>query len=161
MLRAWLAENAGSGPTDPLFPTSTGTRLSRDAIEHRLAVHLATAPRTAARRCATKHATMHTLRHTAAMRLRHAGVDIAVIALWLGHEQMATVQHLPARRHGPRKNEPSPESPRPARQARPLPAARPATRLPRQPSDYADRLDTPIPADQQTHAGVGITLTSA
>jgi integrase len=27
---------------------------------------------------------------TAAMRLRHAGIDVAVIALWLGHEQMAT-----------------------------------------------------------------------
>ena len=38
----------------------------------------------------TKHATMHTLRHTCAMRLRHAGIDVAVIALWLGHEQMAT-----------------------------------------------------------------------
>jgi site-specific recombinase XerD len=24
------------------------------------------------------------------MRLRHAGIDVAVIALWLGHEQMAT-----------------------------------------------------------------------
>jgi integrase/recombinase XerD len=30
--------------------------------------------------------TPHTLRHTAAMRLLHAGVDITVIALWLGHE---------------------------------------------------------------------------
>ena len=39
-----------------------------------------------------KHVTMHTLRHTAAMRLLHAGTDIAVIALWLGHEQIATAQ---------------------------------------------------------------------
>jgi integrase len=37
-----------------------------------------------------KHVTMHSLRHTAAMRLLHAGTDIAVIALWLGHEQLAT-----------------------------------------------------------------------
>ena len=29
---------------------------------------------------------MHTLRHTAAMRLLEAGVDISVIALWLGHQ---------------------------------------------------------------------------
>lgn len=29
---------------------------------------------------------MHTLRHTAAMRLLQAGVDVAVIALWLGHQ---------------------------------------------------------------------------
>ncbi len=33
---------------------------------------------------------MHTLRHTAAMRLLDAGTDVAVIALWLGHEQIAT-----------------------------------------------------------------------
>ena len=32
------------------------------------------------------------LRHTAAMRLLHAGVDITVIALWLGHESTATTQ---------------------------------------------------------------------
>jgi integrase/recombinase XerD len=32
------------------------------------------------------------LRHTAAMRLLHAGVDTAVIALWLGHEQVDTTQ---------------------------------------------------------------------
>ena len=31
-------------------------------------------------------------RHTAAMRLLHAGVDITVIALWLGHESVATTQ---------------------------------------------------------------------
>ncbi len=33
---------------------------------------------------------MHTLRHIAAMRLLLAGNDITVIALWLGHEQIAT-----------------------------------------------------------------------
>ena len=37
-----------------------------------------------------KHVTVHTLRHTAAMRLLHAGVDITVIALWLGHEHITT-----------------------------------------------------------------------
>jgi integrase/recombinase XerD len=34
----------------------------------------------------------HTLRHTAAMRLLNAGVDSTVIALWLGHETVATTQ---------------------------------------------------------------------
>jgi hypothetical protein len=34
----------------------------------------------------------HTLRHTAAMRLLNAGVDITVIALWLGHESTKTTQ---------------------------------------------------------------------
>ena len=37
-----------------------------------------------------KHATPHTLRHTNAMLLRAKGVDIATIALWLGHESTQT-----------------------------------------------------------------------
>jgi integrase/recombinase XerD len=88
VLRGWLAEQAGEAH-DPLFPTRTGTRLSHDAIERRLAGHLATA-HASCPSLRSKHVTMHTLRHTAAMRLLHAGVDIAVIALWLGHEQIAT-----------------------------------------------------------------------
>jgi len=42
ILTAWLAERAGP-PTDPLFPTRTGRRLSRDAIEQRVTTHAATA----------------------------------------------------------------------------------------------------------------------
>jgi len=37
-----------------------------------------------------KTVTPHILRHTAAMRLLHAGADVATIALWLGHESMET-----------------------------------------------------------------------
>ena len=32
----------------------------------------------------------HTIRHTTAMHLLQSGVDISVIALWLGHESPAT-----------------------------------------------------------------------
>jgi len=88
VLKAWLHERAGT-PDQPLFPTRTGKRLSRDAVEHRLAIHL----QLAAANCPSlnnKHVTMHTLRHTAAMRLLLAGNDITVIALWLGHEQIST-----------------------------------------------------------------------
>jgi site-specific recombinase XerD len=88
LLKTWLAERAGA-PTDPLFPTTTGKRMTRDAIEHRLAHHLALAATTCPS-IAAKHVTTHTLRHTAAMRLLLAGNDITVIALWLGHEQIAT-----------------------------------------------------------------------
>ena len=89
VLKAWLAERAGA-PADPLFPTTTGKRLSRDAIERRLAHPPRQPPARAARRSRAKHVTMHTLRHTAAMRLLLAGNDITVIALWLGHEQITT-----------------------------------------------------------------------
>ena len=88
ILKAWLADRAGA-PHEPLFPTRTGIRLSRDAVEHRLKIHL----QTTAASCpsiAAKHITMHTLRHAAAMRLLIAGNDITVIALWLGHEQITT-----------------------------------------------------------------------
>ena len=90
VLHGWLAERGGQ-PAQPLFPNRTGGRLSRDAIEHRLARHTATA----AASCPTiraKKITAHTLRHTAAMRLLHAGTDTSVIALWLGHEQADTTQ---------------------------------------------------------------------
>ena len=66
-----------------------GRPLSRDAVERR--VHLtATRAQTTCPSLAGKRVTTHTLRHTAAMRLLHAGVDTTVIALWLGHEQIAT-----------------------------------------------------------------------
>jgi site-specific recombinase XerD len=83
VLKAWMTERAGS-PGDPLFPTRTGRRLSRDAIERRIAVHSTTA----AGRCpslAGKKLHPHVLRHTCAMDLLRARVDTAVIALWLGH----------------------------------------------------------------------------
>jgi integrase/recombinase XerD len=88
ILRAWLTERAGS-PTDPLFPTLAGRTLSRDAIEHRLAVYT-TAAAVECPSLRKKRVTTHTLRHTAAMRLLLSGVDVTVIALWLGHEQVST-----------------------------------------------------------------------
>jgi integrase/recombinase XerD len=71
------------------FPTTTGKHLSRDAIEKRLA-RTVTHAADSCPSIQTKRVTMHTLRHTAAMRLLLAGNDITVIALWLGHEQIAT-----------------------------------------------------------------------
>lgn len=67
-----------------LFCGPHGQLLSRDALEHRLARHLQTAVATNPS-LAAKHVTMHTLRHTAAMNLLAAGVDVSVIAMWLGH----------------------------------------------------------------------------
>jgi len=82
-MMTYLAERI-TRPGSALFCGPHGQPLSRDALEHRLAKHLATATTTCPS-LAAKHVTMHTLRHTAAMNLLAAGVDIAVIALWLGH----------------------------------------------------------------------------
>jgi site-specific recombinase XerD len=90
VLRVWLRERRGH-PTDPLFPTSHGARLSRDAVEHRLAKYAARAESV----CPTlrgKRLSPRVLRHTSAMQLLQAGVDTSVIALWLGHETVRTTQ---------------------------------------------------------------------
>jgi integrase/recombinase XerD len=82
-LKPYLAER-DTRPGTALFSGPQGRPLSRDALEHRLAKHLATA----AASCpslAAKHITMHSLRHTAAMNLLAVGVDTSVISLWLGH----------------------------------------------------------------------------
>lgn len=85
VMTAYLAER-NTRPGEALFCGPRGQHLSRDALEHRLAVHVATAA-AACPSLADKHITMHTLRHTAAMNLLTEGVDISVIALWLGHQR--------------------------------------------------------------------------
>jgi integrase/recombinase XerD len=90
VLAAWLAEHPGN-PCDPLFPSRSGSPMSRDAVERRLAKHTAAAA-TGQPSLKGKKVSPHVLRHTAAMRLLAAGVDTTVIALWLGHESVATTQ---------------------------------------------------------------------
>jgi site-specific recombinase XerD len=83
VLRVWLTERRGLRD-EPAFPTRTRRRLSRDAIQRRVAAYAAHA----AARCPslkTKSLSPHVFRHTNAMALLHAGVDTTVIALWLGH----------------------------------------------------------------------------
>lgn len=83
VLEVWLTERAGQ-PSDPLFPTRTGRRLTRDAVAQRVSIHAAAA----AQRCRSlqgKRVHPHVLRHSCAMSLLQAGVDTSVIALWLGH----------------------------------------------------------------------------
>jgi integrase/recombinase XerD len=90
VLRVWLHERGG-GPRDPLFPTSRGRPLSRDAV----ALLVTKYTKVAQERCPTlknKSVSPHVLRHSAAMTLLHAGVDATVLALWLGHESVETTQ---------------------------------------------------------------------
>ena len=88
VLRAWIEERQGQ-PDDPLFPTRQGRALSRYTIGVIVTKHT----NIAAANCPSlkaKPVTPHTLRHTNAMLLRARGVDIATIALWLGHESTQT-----------------------------------------------------------------------
>ena len=88
ILRAWTKERQGQ-PEEPLFPTRQGRTLSRYTVGVIVAKHTATAT-TACSSLQSKRVTPHTLRHTNAMLLRAKGVDIATIALWLGHESTQT-----------------------------------------------------------------------
>jgi len=88
VLRAWMRETGGD-VAGPLFPTTTGDHMSRDAIERRVTLHV----KHAGASCPSlqrKRVTTHSLRHTAAMRLRAKAVPIEIIALILGHEDIAT-----------------------------------------------------------------------
>ena len=89
-LREWLKAN--DAPTGaPLFPSRHGTPLSTDAVEW-LVNKYATAATPHCPSLTNKRVTPHVLRHSAAMFLREAGVDISTIALWLGHESIASTQ---------------------------------------------------------------------
>lgn len=90
VLKGWLLRQSGE-PSDPVFPSSRGGHLSADALQRLVSRHIATARQT----CTSlreKSVTPHTLRHAAAMSLLQRGVDLSVIALWLGHESSETTQ---------------------------------------------------------------------
>jgi len=91
-LRAWLALDGAPAGLEPLLPTRRGTPMTRANVAQRLAiaVNLATARRP---ELARLKISPHTIRHSTAMHLLQSGVDISVIALWLGHESPATTHH--------------------------------------------------------------------
>ena len=159
LLRVWLAERAGR-PNDPLFPTRTGRRLSRDAVALRVSTHAATA----AQRCPSllgKRIHPHVLRHSCAMSLLQAGVDTSVIALWLGH---AGVRSTDAYVHADITiKEKALALTTPAiGPARPLPPAGQGPRVPREPVTMPrreapnSRTTRPLPARPRHSRGVGI-----
>ena len=90
VLKAWLREIPDTADAT-VFPSARGSRLSADGVQYLLAKHVVTAAKT----CPSlqqRRVTPHMLRHTTAMELLQAGVDRAVIALWLGHESVETTQ---------------------------------------------------------------------
>ena len=90
VLKAWLKEQTG-GKSQTVFPNARGGKLSPDGVQYILSKHTEAASQ-ACPSLLGKHVTPHTLRHTMAMELLQAGVDRAMIALWLGHESVETTQ---------------------------------------------------------------------
>lgn len=90
ILKEWLLRQPGR-PDEPVFPSSRGGHLSADALQRLVSRHATTACQ-ACPSLKDKSVTPHTLRHAAAMSLLQHGVDLSVIALWLGHESSETTQ---------------------------------------------------------------------
>ena len=90
VLVAWLREPPRR-PDQPVFPNSRGGQLSAHGVHYLLAKHVAVAARTCPS-LGNKRVSPHVLRHAAAMDLLQQGIDLSVIALWLGHESIETTQ---------------------------------------------------------------------
>jgi len=88
ILQQWFGE-LGETPPDYAFPNAHRARLTRQGVTYLL--HQAqqrarmTCPSLAAKRIGP-----HVIRHSTAQHLLEAGVDLATIALWLGHERLET-----------------------------------------------------------------------
>ncbi len=87
-LKGWINRIVPK-PDAVLFENRQGHPLTRSGIENRL--------REAVKSAAQLHPSLlkhaispHVLRHTTAMHLLQSGVDLSVIALWLGHENPST-----------------------------------------------------------------------
>ena len=90
LLQEWRRQ-LQAGPDEPVFASRNGGRLSTDAVKDLLDRHVVAAA-VICPSLATKKVTPHTLRHSAAMGLLQSGVDIATIALWLGHANPQATQ---------------------------------------------------------------------
>ncbi len=91
-VRAWLRLNSQFDAVSVLLPSRSGGAMTRNNVDQRLALAVAEATETIPA-LAKRRVSPHTIRHTTAMHLLQAGVDISVIALWLGHESPATTHH--------------------------------------------------------------------
>ena len=87
-IRQWIREHGLTGES-ALFPNARGGFLTRSAVAKRLARALAEAKKDNPALTKMK-VSPHTLRHTTAMHMHDSGVDLAELALWLGHESIET-----------------------------------------------------------------------
>ncbi len=88
VLRSWLQE-LGDRFGDLAFPSARARRLSRHGVSYLLS-RAADRAAPACPSLPSKRISPHLIRHSTAMHLLQAGVDPAVIALWLGQESVET-----------------------------------------------------------------------
>ncbi len=87
-IRRWL-KHQNLRQDQPLLPNRYGQPMTRANVAERMALAVNTAQQQCPQLCG-RHITPHSVRHTTAMHLLQSGVDITVIALWLGHESPTT-----------------------------------------------------------------------
>jgi site-specific recombinase XerD len=87
-LRSWFGESVRHD-TDLAFPNATGESLTRNGLNYILQQAVCRASKKCPSLLGGK-VTPHMMRHSTAAHLLQSGVDISVIALWLGHESIET-----------------------------------------------------------------------
>lgn len=88
LLRQWI-QRIGSNPDAALLPNIANACMTRSGIAKRFAKAVRSAQRSTPSLRGRK-ISPHTIRHTTAMHLLQSGVDVTVIAIWLGHSNTAT-----------------------------------------------------------------------
>ena len=91
LLRNWL-KKINHTPESFVFPNRYGEKITRSGLEYRLSL----ATKIASKNLSSlkkKRVSPHIIRHTTAMHLLQSGVDLTVVALWLGHEGIVTTHH--------------------------------------------------------------------
>jgi site-specific recombinase XerD len=88
-IRAWLRLNPQLRGGSALLPNRNGQAMTRNNVAQRVGLAVEAASRKNPG-LAGRHISPHSIRHSTAMHLLQSGVDISVIALWLGHENPKT-----------------------------------------------------------------------
>jgi site-specific recombinase XerD len=89
LIRSWKRRLEGAGDDKFLFASRGQDRMARSNVTQRFDLAVSAAAQRHPQ-LARRSISPHTIRHTTAMHLLQSGVDITVIALWLGHESPAT-----------------------------------------------------------------------
>ncbi len=89
LLRVWKRELGDVANAAPMFPNRDGAAMTRSNVAQRLALCVKVAAERSPQLLG-RSVSPHTIRHTTAMHLLQSGIDISVIALWLGHESPTT-----------------------------------------------------------------------